>query len=403
VSRQSYLIDGIRLGTASAGIRQNQNSSERDDLAIIEISEGSHVAAVFTGNTFCAAPVTIAKENLAKQHLSDQSPRYLLINSGNANAGTGEQGYQNGLETCQILADQVSCDRAAILPFSTGVIGEQLPVSVFEPAISNAIKNLKVDGWEAASRAIMTTDTRPKQASSSCEIDGKKVSVTGISKGSGMIRPDMATMLAYVATDAAIETSLLNQCLQNAVEKSFNRITVDGDTSTNDSCVLIATGKSGVEIANLDQIQKAVDEVCIELAQAIIKDGEGATKFITIEVNGGANKEEALQVAYTIAHSPLVKTAFFASDPNWGRLLAAIGRAGISNLDIAKVSVKIGDVSLIEDGEPAASYTEEKGATVMAKNEITVHVDLARGSVSETVWTCDLSYDYVKINAEYRT
>ncbi len=394
MSRQSKLIEGVRLGTASAGIRQK----ERDDLAIIEISEGSHVAAVFTKNAFCAAPVTICK-----QHLLDQSPQYLLINSGNANAGTGEEGCQNGLETCQILADQVSCDRTAILPFSTGVIGEQLPVKLFEKAIPDAVNNLSVEGWEAASLAIMTTDTRPKQASSSCEIDGKKVSVIGISKGSGMIRPDMATMLAYVATDAVIKTDLLNQCLQNAVEKSFNRITVDGDTSTNDSCVLIATGKSGVEINDLDQIQNAIDEVCIELAQAIIRDGEGATKFITIEVNGGSDKDESLQVAYTIAHSPLVKTAFFASDPNWGRLLAAIGRAGIVNLDISKVSVKLDDVNLIEAGEPAISYTEEKGAAVMTKNEITVYVDLARGQVSETVWTCDLSYDYVKINAEYRT
>ena len=399
MSRQNQLIDGIRLGTASAGIRQSQNNSGQDDLAIIEICEGSHVAAVFTQNAFCAAPVTIGKENLA----SDQPPRYLLINSGNANAGTGEKGYQDALETCQMLADQVSCDRAGILPFSTGVIGERLPTSLFKQAISDAVKNLNAEGWEAASKAIMTTDTQPKQASSYCEIGGKKVSVIGISKGSGMIKPDMATMLAYIATDAVIEADLLNQCLQNAVEKSFNRITVDGDTSTNDSCVLIATGKSGVEINDLDQIQKAVDDVCIELAQAIIRDGEGATKFITIEVNGGSDKEESLQVAYTIAHSPLVKTAFFASDPNWGRLLAAIGRAGISDLDISKVSVKLGDVSLIEAGEPAISYTEEKGAAVMAENEITVNVDLARGSVSETVWTCDLSYDYVKINAEYRT
>ncbi len=394
MSRQDYLIDGIRLGTASAGIRQH----ERDDLTIIEISEGSQVAAVFTQNKFCAAPVTISK-----QHLSNQIPQYLLINSGNANAGTGEQGYENGLKTCQMLAAQVACDQTAVLPFSTGVIGEQLPTELFEKAISDAIQNLSSEGWEEASCAIMTTDTRAKQAFSFCEIDGTKVSITGISKGSGMIRPDMATMLAYIATDAVIETDLLNQCLQNAVEKSFNRITVDGDTSTNDSCVLIATGKSGVEINDLDQIQKAIDDVCIELAQAIIKDGEGATKFITIEVNGGADKEEVLQVAYTIAHSPLVKTAFFASDPNWGRLLAAIGRAGIADLDISKVSVTLDDVSLIKAGEPATSYTEEKGAEVMAKSEITVYVDLARGSFCETIWTCDLSYDYVKINAEYRT
>ncbi len=394
MSRKDLLINGIRLGTACAGIRQK----ERDDVAVIEISEGSQVAAVFTQNAFCAAPVTIAK-----QHLSTQSPRYLLINSGNANAGTGQEGYQDALDTCQMLADEVSCECEAILPFSTGVIGERLPTALFNQALSDAVQDLSEDGWEAASRAIMTTDTVAKQASFHFETEGKKVSVVGIAKGSGMIRPDMATMLAYIATDADIDSDLLDQCCQNAVEKSFNRITVDGDTSTNDSCVLIATGRSGVRINQLGRFQEAVDHVFIELAQAIIRDGEGATKFITIGVKGGLDKKEALQVAYTIAHSPLVKTAFFASDPNWGRLLAAIGRAGISDLDIGKVSVKLGDVSLIEAGEPAKTYTEEKGAAVMAEKEITVTIDLARGTASETVWTCDLSYDYVKINAEYRT
>lgn len=392
-------IDGIRLGTASAGIRQ----TERDDVAVIEICEGSNVTAVFTRNTFCAAPVTIAKE-----HISQQTPRYLLINSGNANAGTGSEGYQDGLKTCQMLAETVNCSSASVLPFSTGVIGERLPTGLFQSAIDSAIKNLKVTGWSDAAQAIMTTDTRPKQAETSFELNGQKVSIVGISKGSGMIRPDMATMLAYVATDAEIDQKLLNSCLKNAVDKSFNRITVDGDTSTNDACVLIATGKSGFSInpeqlSELQMFQAALDNVCIQLAKAIIKDGEGATKFITIEVQGGQDKEETLQVAYTIAHSPLVKTAFFASDPNWGRLLAAIGRAGIPDLDISKVTVKLGDVSLIEAGEPAATYTEEQGAAVMAVDEISVYVDLARGSATETVWTCDLSYDYVKINAEYRT
>ena len=398
MSREARLINGIRLGTANAGIRQGLKGNGQADLAIIEISEGSNVAAVFTQNAFCATPVTIAR-----QHLCVQTPRYLLINSGNANAGNGQEGHQDALDTCQMLADEVSCNREAVLPFSTGVIGERLPMSRFKPAISEAIQNLCADGWDATSRAIMTTDTRPKLATSDCEVSGKIISVVGIAKGSGMIRPDMATMLAYIATDAEIDSDLLDQCCQNAVEKSFNRITVDGDTSTNDSCILIATGRSGIRINHLDQIQKAIDEVFIELAQAIIRDGEGATKYITIEVTGGLDKEESLQVAYTIAHSPLVKTAFFASDPNWGRLLAAIGRAGISNLDISKVSVKLENVSLIEKGEPAASYTEEQGAAVMAKNEITVYVDLSRGSASETIWTCDLSYDYVKINAEYRT
>ena len=327
--QDEFLIDGIRLGTACAGIRRTQ-VGKRDDLVIIEISEGSHVAAVFTQNAFCAAPVTIARKNL-----STQIPQYLLINSGNANAGTGKEGYQDGLDTCQILADRVAPDREAILPFSTGVIGERLPVALIEKAIPVALNNLQAGGWQKAARAIMTTDTRPKQALSCCEVNGQKVTVVGIAKGSGMIRPDMATMLAYIGTDAVIERGVLNQCLQAAVEKSFNRITVDGDTSTNDACVLIATGRSGIEIKDLDQIQKAIDEVCIQLAQAIVKDGEGATKFITIQVDGGSDRTESLQVAYTIAHSPLIKTALFASDPNWGRILAAIGRTGINDLDIS--------------------------------------------------------------------
>ncbi len=392
-------IEGILLGTASAGIRQ----TERDDIAVIEICEGSNVAAVFTRNAFCAAPVTIAKE-----HISQQAPRYLLINSGNANAGTGSEGYQDGLQTCQMLAETVNCSSTSVLPFSTGVIGERLPTALFQPAIETAVQNLKETGWSDVARAIMTTDTRPKQAETSFEINGQTITIVGISKGSGMIRPDMATMLAYVATDAEVEQELLNSCLNNAIDKSFNRITVDGDTSTNDACVLIATGKSEFcitqeQVSELEMFQAALGNVCIQLAKAIIKDGEGATKFITIEVQGGQDKEEALEVAYTIAHSPLVKTAFFASDPNWGRLLAAIGRAGITDLDISKVSVTLGDVSLIEAGEPAVTYTEEQGAAVMAEDEISIYVDLARGIATETVWTCDLSYDYVKINAEYRT
>lgn len=399
MSRQTFLIEGIRLGTACAGIRQNQ-TDHRDDLVIIEINVGSHVAAVFTQNVFCAAPVTIAK-----QHLSVQSPRYLLINSGNANAGTGVEGNQDCLDTCQVLADQVSCDREAILPFSTGVIGERLPVSLFRQGITDALLDLNKDGWEKASRAIMTTDTRPKQVSSQVEIDGKKVMIVGIAKGSGMIRPDMATMLSYIATDAVVDSDHLQQCLQQAVEKSFNRVTVDGDTSTNDACVLIATGKSGIEIneTSKNEFQTALDEVCINLAQDIVRDGEGATKFITVKVTGGLTTEECLEVGYTIAHSPLVKTAFFASDPNWGRILAAIGRARVEDLDISKVSVMLDEVSLIEKGEPASTYKEALGAEVMKQDEITISVELARGTASETVWTCDLSYDYVRINAEYRT
>lgn len=394
---KKLVIDGVRLGTASAGIRQ----TERDDLTVIEICESSHVAAVFTRNRFCAAPVTIAKE-----HLAQRTPAYLLINSGNANAGTGSDGYQDGLETCQSLAKETKCDPAAVLPFSTGVIGERLPLPLFQPAIKSALANLKADGWSDAAIAIMTTDTRPKQASTQVEINGQTVSIVGISKGSGMIRPDMATMLAYVATDADIPTQQLTHALQAAADKSFNRVTVDGDTSTNDACILIATGKSECALttdADFAKFQAALNEVCITLAQAIVKDGEGATKFITVDVTGGRDKDECLKVAYTIAHSPLVKTAFFASDPNWGRLLAAIGRAGLDDLDISTVSVKLGDVSLIEAGEPAKTYTESLGAEVMARNDISVLVDLARGAAEETVWTCDLSYEYVKINAEYRT
>jgi len=399
VSRQAFLINGIRLGTACAGIRQ----TERDDLAVIEITEDSRLAAVFTQNRFCAAPVMIART-----HLHQEEPQWLLINSGNANAGTGSQGYEDCLQTCQLLADKTGVHKEAVLPFSTGVIGERLDVEKFARAIPSALENLDPYGWEKAARAIMTTDTQPKLASATCTIEGQTVSVLGIAKGAGMIRPDMATMLAYVATDAAIEKELLDQWLHEAVDKSFNRITVDGDTSTNDACVLISTGCSGIQVDDLekerqDEVQQAIEQVFLELAQAIVRDGEGATKFITIEVGGGASSDECLQVAYTIAHSPLVKTAFFASDPNWGRLLAAIGRSGIDDLAITKVSIRLGDVSLIENGEPARDYTEEQGAAVMQQDEITVHVDLGRGEELETLWTCDLSYDYVRINAEYRT
>ncbi|MFK8067122.1 MAG: bifunctional glutamate N-acetyltransferase/amino-acid acetyltransferase ArgJ [Gammaproteobacteria bacterium] len=390
------MIEGIRLGTTSAGIRQ----TERDDLAVIEISEGSNVVSVFTLNAFCAAPVTIAK-----QHLSATTPKYLLINSGNANAGTGASGHRDCLDTCQMLADKTSSDLNSILPFSTGVIGERLPIKLFNTAITAALKNLTANGWKAASRAIMTTDTCEKRASLECEINGKKIKIEGMAKGSGMIRPNMATMLAYVATDASVETELLQHCLQESVDKSFNRITVDGDTSTNDACVLIATGKSNIEVKRNDreQFQKAVDEVFIKLAHAIVKDGEGATKFISIEVFGGKTDKECREIGYCIAHSPLVKTAFFASDPNWGRLLAAIGRADVEQLDVSKISIMLGDVHLIENGEPAETYTEEQGASVMKKDEIAIKVDLGRGAAVDTVWTCDLSYDYVRINAEYRT
>lgn len=388
------MIAGLRLGSTYAGIRK----INKDDLTIIEICEGGNAAAVFTQNAFCAAPVTIAR-----QHLTSKKPRYLLINAGNANAGTGTIGQNACLTTCQTLADQTACSVSEVLPFSTGVIGQQLDTTKFTSAIPRALSALDENGWESAANAIMTTDTRPKLVTAKHDLEGDTITITGIAKGAGMIRPDMATMLAFIATDAEIAPDQLHACLKSAVERSFNRITIDGDTSTNDACVLIATGKSGVRIDNINQIQPVIDDVCIQLAQAIVRDGEGATKFITIEVNGGRSRDESKMVAYTIAHSPLVKTAFFASDPNWGRLLAAIGRAGITDLDVAKISISLGNIKLIDAGQPAASYREELGATVMAQSDINVHVDLNRGKFSETVWTCDFSYDYVRINAEYRT
>lgn len=396
------MIEGVRLGTAYAGIRKKA----QDDLTLIEICPDATVAAVFTRNAFCAAPVTLAKSRLA-----EQAPRYLLINAGNANAGTGQKGMQNAIETCHIVAKHADCAAEQVLPFSTGVIGEQLDLAHFDHGIPAAFAKLSEDNWDAAAHAIMTTDTRPKQVTKTIDIDGQRVTITGIAKGAGMIRPDMATMLAYIATDAKIDSEALKAALKSASDLSFNRISVDGDTSTNDACVLIASGK-GASLSSLNalsEFQNALNAVCTELAQSIVKDGEGATKFISITVKGAHDQAEALQVAYTIAHSPLVKTAFFASDPNWGRILAAIGRAGIQDLDIAKIAISLATpsiedaVELICDGEPAEGYTEAAGAAVMAQNEIEIDVHLARGKVSETIWTCDFSYDYVKINAEYRT
>ena len=392
-------IRGIRLGSASAGIRQ----TERDDVAVIEMVEGTHTAAVFTQNAFCAAPVTVARKYLAKT-----SPRFLLINSGNANAGTGQPGIDDALATCGMLSKQGGCAVDEVLPFSTGVIGERLPVERFGEAIRQASDNLDASGWGAAARAIMTTDTVTKQCSKVIEIQGQAVTITGIAKGSGMIRPDMATMLAFVATDVAIGSSLLQKCLGHAVKGSFNRISVDGDTSTNDACVLMATGAADTptiqhEDAAFLSVQDAVTQVCVHLAQAIVRDGEGATKFISLIVEGGASVQECLKVAYCVAHSPLVKTAFFAADPNWGRLLAAVGRAGVEGLDVGRVSMRLDDLWVLRGGEPAADYSESAGQRVMAQDEITVGIDLARGAHQATLWTCDLSYDYVRINADYRT
>lgn len=392
-------IAGLRLGAACAGIKK----PDHPDLVIIELAEDCQVAAVFTRNVFCAAPVIVARD-----HLAQAEPKYLLINTGNANAGTGEQGINDALDCCDALAKQAGCTREEVLPFSTGVIGELLPVNKIRKGIPDAITCLGENGWADAAHAILTTDTMAKGVSRQIDINGEKITVTGIAKGSGMIRPDMATMLAYVATNALMDKKTLQVCLSQAVENSFNRITVDGDTSTNDACLLIATGKSKVSISQADPstfefFSRTVNEVCEELALAIVRDGEGATKLITVVVEGGLNEAECLQVAYTVAHSPLVKTAFFASDPNWGRILAAVGRAGLSGLDITGVQVFLDDVCIVSHGGRDSAYREEMGQTVMNRDEITVRICLGRGDARAHVWTCDLSYDYVRINAEYRS
>lgn len=389
-------IDGVRLSAVSAGIRyQNRN-----DLVLLELAEGSQCAAVFTKNAFCAAPVIVARENLAVT-----SPRYLLINSGNANAGTGDQGLQAAKATCAELAKLAGCQAEAVLPFSTGVIGAQLPVERFQKALPAAVEALASDHWAEAAAGIMTTDTVAKAISRQVELDGGVVTITGISKGSGMIHPNMATMLAYVATDAMAGQDVLQSLLTEVTNETFNCITVDGDTSTNDALILAATGRSGVPIAgdNLLVFRRALQEVCLYLAQAIVRDGEGATKFISIDVEGAGNRDEARAVGETVALSPLVKTAMFASDPNWGRILAAIGRSPVAELDVSKVTVWLGDALLVENGQPAGSYTEAQGQKVMKQDEITVRISLGRGDVKASTWTCDFSYDYVKINAEYRS
>ncbi len=394
------LVPGVRLGVAAAGIKY----PDRKDLLVIELSEGGCAAAVFTRNAFCAAPVHVARE-----HLRATSPRYLLINSGNANAGTGERGMRDAEASCRYLAEAAGCSPEQVLPFSTGVIGANLPVERMRQAMPAALDDLQETGWEAAARAIMTTDTRPKLAERRFEIDGVSARVVGIAKGSGMIRPDMATMLAYLATDLAVDPALLQACLSAAVEPSFNSITVDGDTSTNDACVLLASGASALppvtsrESDAYRALSEAVNALCMELARAIVRDGEGATKLVEVAVEQAADRDEARQVAYTIAHSPLVKTALFASDPNWGRILAAVGRAGLRELAIERVEIWLDQVCIVRDGGRADSYTEEAGQGVMDNSEFTIRVKLGRGDAGTRVLTCDLSYDYVKINAEYRT
>lgn len=393
-------VPGIRLGTARAHIRK----PDRRDLVVIECAPGTRAAAVFTQNRFCAAPVTVARE-----HLGQSVPRALLINTGFANAGTGKPGLADARASCTALARALKCQPREVLPFSTGVIGERLPVDRLTAGLPACVAALNESGWGEAAAGIMTTDTVPKGASRRLTLGGKTVTVTGIAKGAGMIRPDMATLLAFVATDAAVSTDVLQACLNAAVSHSFNRITVDGDTSTNDSCLLLATGKAGndeIRAASGDTyaaLARAVAALCTELAQAIVRDAEGITKFITLEVRGGVSEPDCLAVAYTIAHSPLVKTAFFASDPNWGRILAAIGRAPIAQLDVGKISIHLEDVCVVRNGGLATDYTETAGREVMRRSEIHVRVDLGAGAADATVWTSDLSHDYVRINAEYRT
>lgn len=391
-------VKGLRLGSTAAGIKR----TDRDDLLVIEAAEECRCAAVFTRNAFCAAPVIVAREHLACD------PRWLLINSGNANAGTGRRGLADARATCRELAALTGGRPEAVLPFSTGVIGEYLPVDKIAAALPNALAALDEAGWERAARAIMTTDTRPKIASRSVDRDGPSIAVTGIAKGAGMIQPDMATMLAFLATDAAVDSGLLQDILSEAADLTFNCITVDGDTSTNDACVLIATGGAGgaeIRRGGPDErcLRDAVREVCGELAEAIVRDGEGATKLMRIVVEEARDAAEARTVAKTIAHSPLVKTAFFAGDPNWGRILAAVGRAGCAGLDIDRVTIRLGDVLIVEQGARAGIYTEAAGVEAMSRDDILVRVSLGRGDARQTVLTCDLSYDYVRINAEYRT
>lgn len=397
-------VQGVRLGVAEAGIRK----ANRRDLTVLELAAGSRVAGVFTRNRFCAAPV-----QLCKAHIPGGAIRALVINTGVANAGTGEPGLANAQATCAALAQQMGLRTEQVLPFSTGVILEPLPVDRLVAGLPKAIADLRADGWFDAAHAIMTTDTLAKAVSRQVQIGGKAVTLTGISKGAGMIKPNMATMLGFLACDAAVAQPLLDGLAREAADLSFNSITVDGDTSTNDSFIVIATGAAGnAEItdaasADYQTLRDAVVEVSVALAQAIVRDGEGATKFMTIAVEGGKDRDECRKVGYAVAHSPLVKTAFFASDPNLGRILAAIGYAGIDDLDVSKLRVWLGNpdesVLVAELGGRAASYVEEAGSRIMKHAELTVRIDLARGDAAATVWTCDFSYDYVKINADYRS
>ena len=401
VASELLPINGVLLGTTEANIKK----PNRKDLLVIQIAAQSTVAGVFTQNRFCAAPVIVAREHLA----AGKGIRALVVNTGNANAGTGELGMASARVTCAEAAKLLGCEPEQVLPFSTGVIMEPLPIERIVTGLPGCVANLKADNWFEASQAIMTTDIVGKAISRQLKLGGVTVTVTGIAKGSGMIHPNMATMLGYIATDAAVAQPLLQKMVSQASDASFNCITVDGDTSTNDALMLIATGMSGAPaITQVDseaykQLQATITEVATLLAQAIVRDGEGATKFMTIKVEGGTTAAECKQIAYAVGRSPLVKTAFFASDPNLGRILAAIGYAGIADLDVEKLQLYLDDVLVAEKGGRAASYREEDGQRIMQQSDIGIRVVLGRGNAAATVWTCDFSYDYVKINASYRS
>ncbi|MBQ0131847.1 MAG: bifunctional glutamate N-acetyltransferase/amino-acid acetyltransferase ArgJ [Comamonas sp.] len=401
VAADLFPVAGVRIGVTEAGVRK----ANRKDLSVFLLDAGTSVAGVFTQNRYCAAPVQVSREHLA----AGQGIRAMVINTGNANAGTGAAGLANARATCAALAKELGVAAEQILPFSTGVIMEELPVDRIVAGLPAAIAAAKADNWATAAEGIMTTDTQPKAYSRQVQVDGKTVSITGISKGAGMIRPNMATMLGYLATDAAIAPALLQDLVKELADGSFNRVTIDGDTSTNDSFVLMATHQAGnAQITSWDSadakaLKAALQDVARLLAQAIVRDGEGATKFITVQIDGGKTEEECRLAAYSIAHSPLVKTAFFASDPNLGRILAAVGYAGIADLDQNKISLFLDDVHVVVDGGRNPSYQEADGQRVMKQQEITVRVDLGRGSASQTVWTCDFSHEYVTINADYRS
>jgi glutamate N-acetyltransferase/amino-acid N-acetyltransferase len=397
-------VPGIELGYAEAGIRK----ANRKDVLVMKLAPGATVSGVFTTNRFCAAPVQVCKAHLEGLRISPAPIRALVVNTGNANAGTGDLGLAHANATCGALAELLDCEPSQILPFSTGVILEPLPIERLKAGLPQAVANLQADNWYAAAETIMTTDTQPKAASRTVQIAGRDITLTGISKGAGMIRPNMATMLGFLATDAGVAQPLLDRMVKHAADRSFNCITVDGDTSTNDSFMLIATGASGLDITDAASpeyaaLAEAVTGLAQELSQMIVRDAEGATKFITIAVEEGASEDECRKVAYAIGHSPLVKTAFFASDPNLGRILCAIGYAGIADLDVAKLNLYLDEVWVARNGGRHPNYQEADGQRVMKQSEITVRVKLGRGEARATVWTCDLSHDYVSINADYRS